>query len=488
VPRLRVVSRRPSDRSPRRPTSRLLAGVATGALGIALLGHVDRLSAQTRPDSTRTDSTRRDSVRTDSVRADSLSPDSLLARLVRAEAAIALLRQQLAIESETAVHTRSRIGVELFARVVTNVGYNVGAVNDPSLPLSVLAPGAPKDPSLGISLRQTRLGAAVTVRDVLGGTFDSDVDVDFFGGGRDANGNRPLFPEPRLRTLRAMLRWPHTTVLVGSETPLISDLDPLSLAAVGTPEFSGAGNLWNWLAQVRLTQELGGRAVRFSVQGAVLEPYAASIYDPTRAGGGDAGERSGRPFVEGRLRARWGPEDPDAPGADVRAMEVGDGASEIGIGVHRGTARLNDANTPATTAVSLDARLVLVRHVELRGEAYTGQLLAGLGGGAIGAALGRPPVGAPAGTLGAPLRDRAAWAQLNVQPTVHWLAGVGCGIDRVRDADRPDRRQNTVCMTHVRWRPVEPLLLGVEYRTLSTLYSTGMAHAQHFNLALGVDF
>ena len=237
-----------------------------------------------------------------------------------------------------------------------------------------------------------------------------------------------------------------------------------------------------------MSQELGGRAVRFAVQGAVLEPFANSVYDPARTGGGDAGERSGSPFVEGRLRARWGAEDHDLPGGDVRAMEVGEGVSEIGIGVHRGTVRLTDANTPASTAVSLDARLVVARHVELRGEAYTGQLVAGLGGGAIGAALGRPAVGSPAGVLGRPLRDRAAWAQLNVQPTVHWLGGVGCGIDRVRDVDRPDRRQNTVCMTHVRWRPVEPLVLGVEYRTLSTLYSTGMVHAQHFNLALGVDF
>jgi hypothetical protein len=81
----------------------------------------------------------------------------------------------------------------------------------------------------------------------------------------------------------------------------------------------------------------------------------------------------------------------------------------------------------------------------------------------------------------------AGWAQLNVRPTEQWLGGVGCGIDRVRDADRPDRRQNTVCAAHLRWTPVQPLLLGVEYRRLSTLYSTGMYHANHFNLALGFD-
>lgn len=474
--------RLPADRRPplvfrsrAHPGRRIASAVGLGCLACfaCLVGRPAVARAQTRPDS---------------ARVDSLSADSLLARLQRAEAAIALLRQQLATESETAVHTRSRIGVELSARVLTNVGYNVGAVNDPSLPLSVLAPGGPAAHGLGFSVRQTRVGGALTVRDVLGGTLDGDVDVDFFGGGRDASGNRPLFPEPRLRTLRAQLRWARTTVLVGSETPLVSDLDPLSLAAVGSPEFSGAGNLWNWLGQVRVGRELGGRAVRWAVQGAVLEPFAQSTYEPTRAGGGDAGARSGRPFVEGRLRARWGPEDPDAPGGDVRDLDVGEGASEIGIGVHRGWARLEDANTRTSAAVSLDARLVVARHVELRGEAYTGQLLAGLGGGAIGAPLGRPAAGAPTGALGDPLHDRAAWAQLNVQPTVTWLGGVGCGIDRVRDADRPDRRQNTVCMAHVRWRPAAPFVFGLEYRTLATLYSTGMAHAQHLNLAIGLDF
>jgi hypothetical protein len=470
VPRPFAASRRPTARSPRTSAP---AWIAAAGIGLLASAATSTARAQTRPDS---------------LRADSASSDSLLARLARAEAAIELLRQQLATESESAVRTRSRIGFELTARMLTNVGYNRGAVNDPSLPLSVLAPGATEESTVGISLRQTRIGAAVTVRDVFGATFDGDVDVDFFGGGRDANGNRPLFPEPRLRTLRAIMRWPSTMVLVGSETPLISDLDPLSLAAVGTPEFSGAGNLWNWLGQVRVSQELGGRAVRWAIQGAVLEPFASSTYDPVRPGGGDAGERSGRPFLESRLRMRWGKEDPDAPLTDVRNVATGEGPSEIGFGVHRGWARLDDAHVSASTALAMDARIVLAPRVELRGEAYTGQLLAGLGGGAIGAALGRPVTGAPAGTLGAPLRDRAAWAQLNVRPSETWLGGVGCGIDRVRDADHPDRRQNTVCMTHVRWRPVDPLLFGIEYRRLSTLFANGMVHAQHFNLAFGVEF
>jgi len=440
------------------------------------------VGAQARPDSAR-----RDSARTDSARVAPETVDSLLARLERAESAIALLREQVATESQSTVHTRSRVSVDLSARVLTNVAYTRGGANDPSVPQSASVPGASGDPFFGVSLRQTRFGAAVSVRDVLGATFVGDVDADLFGGGRDANGNRPLFPEPRLRTARGQLQWPRTTVLVGSETPLISDLDPLSLASIGVTQFSGSGDLWNWLGQVRVTQQLGGRGVRWAVQGAVLEPFSSVAYDPARPGG-DGGERSGRPFLEGRLRARWGAEDPDAPGGDVRDAVTGEGPSEIGVGVHRGWITGDGEQRFVSSAASLDVRIVLAPRVELRGEAYRGQGLLGLGGGAIGQTFGRPvTTGGVTPAFGPLLHDAAGWAQLNVRPNERWLGGVGCGIDRVRDADRPDRRQNTVCAAHVRWTPVQPLLFGLEYKRMSTLYPTGMSHADHINLAIGFE-
>ena len=66
---------------------------------------------------------------------------------------------------------------------------------------------------------------------------------------------------------------PGTVVQAGY--PLISDLSPVSLASIGTPDFSGAGNLWNWLGQVRVTRELGTTGsgsgqVRWAIQGAVI--------------------------------------------------------------------------------------------------------------------------------------------------------------------------------------------------------------------------
>ena len=176
--------------------------------------------------------------------ADSVSADSLLARLARAEAAIALLRAQLATESQSTVHTRSRIQMELTGRVQTNAFWTSDRVNNVDVPQTALTSTdpAPATGAFGMSLRQTRLGASVAVNDVAGATFVADIDADFYGGVQNGPGDRRLFPEPRLRTSRALLRWTRTELMVGSDVPLVSPLNPVSVAASGTPDFAGAGN------------------------------------------------------------------------------------------------------------------------------------------------------------------------------------------------------------------------------------------------------
>jgi hypothetical protein len=425
--------------------------------------------------------------------ADTLALDSLRARLARAEAAIALLREQLAGESESAVHTSSRLRVELSAQVLTNAFVTLGRVNNVDVPQSALAPPASGDTpatndALGLTLRQTRVGLAASVTDVLGGTFSGDLDFDLYGGVQEGAGDRRLFPEPRLRTAIARLIWSGTELMVGSETPLISDLNPISLAAVGIPGFSGAGNLWNWLAQVRITRELAtigppSRSVRWAIQGAVLAPWASTIV-PGEPDDVDAAERSRRPAFEARLRARWGDEEERA---FTGTAMIGDRGGEIGVGVHRGWVATAPGILEVSRAVSLDAHIVPWRGVELRGEAYAGQLLRGLGGGGIAQNFGRPDPSAPPGSLGAPVRDVAGWAQLNVQPHTVLITGIGCGLDLVDPDANPSRFQNTVCAAHAAWRPMQPLVIGVEYRQLGTRLATGTFGARHINLVLGFE-
>jgi hypothetical protein len=341
-----------------------------------------------------------------------------------------------------------------------------------------------------VTLRQTRIGAATSIDNVAGGAFAGDIDIDFFGGVQSGAGDRRLFPEPRLRTARARMIWKHTQLMFGSDTPLISDLNPLSVAAVGTPDFSGAGNLWNWLGQVRVTQDVGSLgkgldAPRLAIQGAVMTPYAAQTA-PGEPDAVDAGERSTRPAFEGRLRMQWGG-DGSGSSPTISGALIGTRGGEIGVGTHHGWVATNTQGFVESHAVSVDGHMVVLPGVELRGEAYTGRLLRGLGGGAIGQNFGSPAAGSPVNSLGAPIRDQAAWAQINVQPVTPVIGGIGCGIDLANADDAPTRLQNTVCAAHAEWRPAQPLLFGLEYRQIGTRLSTGTFGARHLNLVFGFE-
>ena len=60
--------------------------------------------------------------------------------------------------------------------------------------------------------------------------------------------------------MRGTLQWSRTAVMVGMETPLISDLDPLSLAAIGVTE--GISVI---LRQAEQIPDFGDRLVLFAI-------------------------------------------------------------------------------------------------------------------------------------------------------------------------------------------------------------------------------
>lgn len=428
----------------------------------------------------------RDSVRDATSSASAVVLDSLAARLARTEEALRLLREQLATESASQVRLRSRIQLELSARLIMNTARTVGTLQGGESPVYVL-PDRPRDPingssgrsNLGTSLRQTMIGATATVDSVFGGTLAADLELDFFARALDAT--PPVFPEPRLRTARVFLTWPKTDVMVGMETPLISDLNPITSAGVGIPVFATAGNLWNWLPQLRVTrtvwQSTGPGAPSLAVQGALLSPYVNEKHLANPAGP-DAGALSGRPALESRVRLRWGEEH-----ETVAAQGVLTSGGEIGIGGHRGRLRVAGDALLTSWATTIDARVALGGRLELRGEAYRGQLLRGLGGGAIGQNFG---TSTGPGDPGARLGDTAGWLQLNGQLSPTMLSGAGCGTDRVHRA-AVDRKRNTVCAAHVQWRPAQPLLVSLEWREFRTRYTAGLLRGSHLNLGLGIE-
>jgi hypothetical protein len=389
--------------------------------------------------------------------------DSLAERLRRAEAAITVLQQQLGEQAQSGVKTRSGARMELHGRVMLNAFGNTRRVNnvdnpqfivDPAIPGGVQARGG------GMAIRQTRLGLAVIVPEVLGGEFTGDVDVDFYGGQQPSTGGR-TFPLLRLRTARAIVRWPNAQLLVGQESPLITGVNPVTPAAIGTPLFATSGNLWLWLPQVRAGYESAG-LLRFGVQGAVLAPTsgdAAAAFNTDY----DLAERSQRPFLQGRIGASWG-----------EAGRRGD----AGCGVHLGwLLPVGAVDRVESRAVACDAIVPVVEWFELRGEFFDGQALSGLGGGGIGQNF--TPTGQALETTG-------GWAQLNVVPVAALRLGAGCG------SDQPDavslRQRNDACAAYALARPAGPLFYGVEFRRMRTGYSGVRLINDYVTLAAGFEF
>jgi hypothetical protein len=392
-------------------------------------------------------------------------PDSLAARLDRAEEQLRLLQQQLAAQAQSQVTTKSRMSLEFSGRVLVTGFSNsrrVNNVDDPQFVRPDSATGLPQG-GAGMAIRQTTLGMAVTAPEVFGGSFRGDLDVDFFGGQEPSTGGR-TFPLLRIRTGRAILTWTHGELLIGQESPLIAAVNPISLAAVGTPDFAGAGNLWLWLPQVRVGVETGG-ALSLGIQGAVLAPTSG---DPANAfdTDDDVAEHSSRPYLQARVHLRWGKDDM---------------AGDIGVGVHQGWFAAKGDSLLTSSAYAVDLLIPFTRWLELRGEGFQGQALKGLGGGGIGQSFG---------LNGVPIHTTGGWAQINMKPSARLLFGGGIGVDDPRDSDLApgSRLKNVAAEGHIQVHPGGPFVFGFEYRRLETWYSTGMLANDHLNFSAGFEF
>ena len=398
----------------------------------------------------------------DTTRAPATSPDSLAERLRRAEEAIALLREQMATQAESQVQSASRVRVELFGRVLANGFFNSDSVNNSDVPQFAAPSLGRRQGGVGGAIRQTSLGVRVDVPRVLGARFDGELHTDFFGGQQPSVGGRH-FPTLRVRTARGILTWRRGEILFGQEVPLIAGLNPVSVASFGTSEFAAAGNLWLWLPQLRGTWAI---APGLALQAAVLAPTTG---DPigTFDTGLDQAERSKRPYLQARVRTRWGADDT---------------RGEIGIGVHQGWLRRADGSTVASNALAADARIPLGTHIEVRGEAYAGQALRGLGGGGIGQNLT---------TTGEPVKDRGGWGQIVIKPNTLVDMSTGCGIgDPENVSGLPaGRLRNVACEAHITTHPGGPIVASFGWRGHRTTYqASGVARNTHLNLALGFEF
>ncbi|HEX7938811.1 MAG TPA: hypothetical protein VF483_07435, partial [Gemmatimonadaceae bacterium] len=151
---------------------------------------------------------------------------------------------------------------------------------------------------------------------------------------------------------------------------------------------------------------------------------------------------------------------------------------EIGCGYHLGwLAPTTSSALVQSDAITCDAMLPIVDWLEVRGEAFSGDALRGLGGGGIGQSLTATNTAIP---------TQGGWAQLNFFQSSMLRFGGGCGTDQ------PDkvgtRRRNDSCAGYSILRPGGPLFLGVEYRRIRTAYASSRFSNDFVTLATGFEF
>lgn len=381
---------------------------------------------------------------------------------------LALAALGLGLTHQLSAQEKAGPDISFSGTILFNAWYTGGKTNNADIPQFVVRE-TPADSlgtdATGATLRQTRLQAHLFWADVAGGELRAEVDADFYGGQPQSPSGK-LFSVLRLRRAVAELRWDRGGVMVGQEVPLIAEINPSSFASIGLSGFSGSGNLWFWLPQIRGRLELSpNQPVGVGIEAAVLAPTNNDVPQsfltvPDRA------EASGRPYLQSRISVRWG---------------KAETAGEVSVGGHLGWLATGGDSLLTSEAVAIALRVPLGKVFEVRGEAFAGQALAGLGGGGIGQNQGLG---------GVPIRTKGGWGQLLVKPTKAWELGTGFGTDDPDDDDldpATQRLRNRSYEVHVHWKPT-PLILGLEYRRLETTYATGTEDADHVNLALGVSF
>lgn len=405
-------------------------------------------------------------------------------RVARLEEEQQLLSAKVDDQYQTKVESGSRYRVRLSGVMLLNVFGNRGLVDNQDLPGLARSRG-PMDSSgdFGATVRQTQVGLEVFGPKLGEARTSADLQFDFFGG----------FPQTldgvtmglvRMRTATARLDWPQTSIVLGQDAPFFSPLSPTSLASVGVPAFSYAGNLWTWTPQIYVERRLQlAEGSRIIVQGGILDPLTGELPYQGYYRAPQAGERSRQPAYATRIAWARGPSD--------RTFAVGVGGyyarQDWGFG--------RNVDGWAGTA---DWQLPLQRWAAFSGEFYRGRSLGGLGGGVGRSVTYRGPTTDPATSVEG-LDSKGGWGQLKFTPTEKWEFNGAFGLDNPFAEDLryatvipgygPFVTRNRSTIANFIYRPRSNLLVSLEYRRLRTFINDGSsATADHVNLGIGVLF
>ncbi|HYK91551.1 MAG TPA: hypothetical protein VE398_22475 [Acidobacteriota bacterium] len=401
----------------------------------------------------------------------------LAERLTRVEDQVELNTAQIKEHAQTKVESDSRLKLRLFGTILDNTYFNTSGGPGAAVPTAAPPRTAPADDrghNLGATLRQTEFGFSMTGPKLGTARLSADIDFDFFGGAAESYGSNVL-GELRMRTASARLDGSLTSLAIGLMAPMISPLNPTSLAAVYYPALGESGNLWQWRPQLVLERRATiNEEDSVVIQGGLMMPFGDTV-------NGRALE--GRPGYESRV-------------AFARRLDA-ERRLEFGIGGYFAPQRFDSLREVDSYAATGDWQLPLTNRLELSGEAYFGQSIG------LGAQSGEDHSSAFSFT--GPLDDPktavrgvhsfGGWTQLRARALPQLEFNLAFGIDDPRNRDifaglfdRTTRLKNQTASINSIYRLRSNFLISLEYRHLWSTYPDGRTSNDHVNLAIGYLF
>jgi len=368
--------------------------------------------------------------------------------------------QRTAEQAQSKVESSQKFPIRVTGMALFNAFVNSNQSGGYEYPTAASPTGPAHD---GATIRQTIIGLQYQGPETLwGGHVQGSVYMDFFSG------TPPLGQTFRLRTGSIELDWASRSIMVGVEKPIFNPREPSSLAQVGISPLTGAGNLWLWMPQVRLEQDLslgassGVHAQMGVVQTTEIGPYAGS--DPVGA------VEPWRPGLEGRFEFFHKIDD--------------ERRFELAPGFHVSTTHAGGFSIPSQI-VSADWLFRPAHLLEFTGAFYSGQNVAPLGTGLV-----------PQGFLiyrgqARAIHSTGGWGQFTIHAArrldVHFFTGER--DDRSSELDMGALGKNLVYGANVYFRFAPNVLLGWEASQTRTVYrGQGTLINNHYDLALGYLF
>jgi hypothetical protein len=364
--------------------------------------------------------------------------------------------QQARIEelAQTKVEGSQKFPVRLTGMALFNAFMNSKQNGGSDYPVVAAPTGAGH---AGATVRQSIIGLEFSgPQAVLGGRAHASIYTDFFAGATNS--------AMRIRTVEIGIDWKTRSIAAGLEKPIFNPREPSSLAQVGISPLTGAGNLWLWLPQVRVEQELrfttrtGLRAQLGIVQTREIGPYEGAV-TPEAA----------RPGAEGRFNFHHAID-------DNRRIE-------FATGFHTSVTHAGGQAIPSSL-YSFDWLFTPVKAVEITGVFFSGQNVAHLGSGTRqGFALYRAYARA--------IETKGGWGQLTLhaRPRLDFHFFSGQVDDANFGLDRGAIGKNLLFGGNAFFHIAPNVITGFEATQVRTMYiGQGVRMNNHYDLALAYLF